>query len=96
MLMLTPTAVQAVRGLTAGEGAPMEAGLRIFSPDDAESFQLALVVAPSEDDEVLTAEGARIFMDRKSADYFEDKILDADLDSNGYTTFVVGPQTPKL
>ncbi|MFE3098843.1 hypothetical protein [Nocardia tengchongensis] len=93
MLMLTSTAVEAVRDITTGEGAPVEAGLRISSPEDAQSFRLALAVAPSQGDEVLTAEGARIFMDRKAAEYFEDKILDTDLDSKGNTTFVVAPQT---
>ncbi|MFE3800275.1 hypothetical protein [Nocardia tengchongensis] len=43
---------------------------------------------------MLNAAGARIFMDRRSAEYFEDKVLDADLDSKGNATFVVGPQTP--
>lgn len=92
MLMLTPTAVEAVRGITSGEGAPRDAGLRITTPDDAESFQLAVADGPSDDDEVLTAEGARVFMDRRSAEFFDDKILDAGLDSTGNATFVVGPQ----
>ncbi|MGV9837253.1 hypothetical protein ACWDUL_24105 [Nocardia niigatensis] len=92
MLMLTPTAVEAVRDITSGDGAPQDAGLRISTPDDAESFQLAVADGPSQDDEVLSAEGARIFMDPKSAAFFDDKILDAGLDTNGNATFVVGPQ----
>ncbi|WP_433561378.1 hypothetical protein ACQP1O_27735 [Nocardia sp. CA-151230] len=92
MLMLTPTAVEAVRDITSGDGAPQDAGLRISTPDDAQSFHLAVAAAPSQDDEVLTAEGARVFMDRKAAEFFDDKILDAGLDAKGNATFVVGPQ----
>lgn len=92
MLILTPTAVEAVRDITSAKGAPGDAGLRITTPDDAESFQLAVADGPSDDDEVLTAEGARVFMDRRSAEFFDDKILDAGLDSTGNATFVVGPQ----
>ncbi|MVU77309.1 hypothetical protein GPX89_08625 [Nocardia sp. ET3-3] len=92
MLMLTPTAVEAVREITTGEGAPPEAGLRITTPDDASSFQLSLAAAPADGEEVLTTQGARIFLDHQSAVFFDDKILDAGLDATGNATFVVGPQ----
>ncbi|GAB2531910.1 hypothetical protein [Nocardia heshunensis] len=92
MLMLTPTAAAAVRDITTGAGAPPQAGLRITTTNDAESFHLAVAAAPSEDDEVFNAEGARVFLDQKSAAYFDDKILDTGLNPKGDPTFVVGPQ----
>lgn len=92
MLMLTPTAVQAVREITSGEGAPQEAGLRITTADEAESFRLVIAAGPSADDEVLTADGARIYLDQQSAAYFDDKILDTGIDEKGNPSFVIGPQ----
>ncbi|MGW4248874.1 hypothetical protein [Nocardia sp. NPDC004722] len=92
MLILTPTAVAAVRDITTGAGAPRQAGLRITTADDADSFRLAVAAEPSQDDEVFDAEGARVFLDEKSAAYFDDKILDTGVDTAGNPTFVVGPQ----
>lgn len=92
MLMLTPMAVKAVRDITSTEGGPQDAGLRITTADHAETFRLRVADGPAEHDEVLNAEGARIFMDHDSAEYFDDKILDTGVDTNGNATFVVGPQ----
>lgn len=94
MLMLTPTAAEAVRGITSGEGVPDECGLRISTADSAQTFQLAVTAEPAEQDDVFTAEGARIFLDPESAAYFDDKIIDTGLDAKGNATFVVGPQGP--
>ena len=93
MLMLTPTAIEAVRTITTGDGTPAEAGLRIFSPNEgAESFQLAIAPEPAEQDQVLSADGSRIFLDEKAAAFLDDKILDTGLDPDGQSTFVVAPQ----
>lgn len=92
MLMLTPTAVEAVRTITSGEGAPQDAGLRISTPDNAQSFHLEVAAAPADQDEVLNAEDTRIFLDQESAAFLADKVLDTGLDSNGNATFVAGPQ----
>ncbi|WP_245663501.1 hypothetical protein [Nocardia inohanensis] len=92
--MLTPTAAEAVRDITSGEGVPDDCGLRISTEDKAQTFQLAVTTGPAEQDDVFTAEGARIFLDPESAAFFEDKILDTGLDATGNATFVVGPQGP--
>ncbi|UQA97138.1 hypothetical protein [Streptomyces halobius] len=92
MLMLTPTAIEAVRTITSAEGAPADVGLRITTSDDAETLQLAVVAGPAEGDQILTAEGSRIFMDEQTAAFLDDKILDTGLDADGQGSFVLGQQ----
>lgn len=92
MLMLTPTAIEVVRSITSAEGTPDDAGLRIFTSDGAETLQLAVAPAPAEQDQILNAEGSRIFLDQQAAAYLDDKILDAGLDPDGQGTFVVASQ----
>ena len=93
MLMLTPTAIEAVRTITSSDGTPAEAGLRIFSASEgAESLQLAVAPGPAEQDQVLSADGSRIFLDEKAAAFLDDKILDTGTDPDGQSTFVVAPQ----
>ncbi|MCM6774592.1 hypothetical protein NDR87_13335 [Nocardia sp. CDC159] len=90
--MLTPTALEAVRSLTATEGAPQDAGLRIFTAD--QTLQLAVAAAPAENDQILDAEGSRIFLDQQAAAFLDDKILDTGLDDDGQGAFVLAQQDP--
>ncbi|GAB2710865.1 hypothetical protein [Nocardia thraciensis] len=92
MLMLTPTAIDVVRTITSAEGTPQGAGLRIFTDDGAETLQLALAAEPAEQDQVVTAEGSRIFLDQQAAAFLDDKVLDAGVDGNGQSSFVLGTQ----
>ncbi|MEV5509569.1 hypothetical protein [Streptomyces orinoci] len=92
MLMLTPTAAEAVRTITSAEGAPADAGLRFSTTDDAGTLELTVAAAPAEQDQVLTAEGSRIFLDAQAAAFLDDKILDTGLDSEGQGTFVLAQQ----
>ncbi|MEV6325794.1 hypothetical protein AB0M45_32205 [Nocardia sp. NPDC051787] len=92
MLMITPAAIEAVRSITSAEGTPADAGLRISTVDDAETLQLAVAAGPAEQDQVLDAEGSRIYLDQQAAAFLDDKILDTGLDSNGQGTFVLAQQ----
>ncbi|MGY0499454.1 hypothetical protein ACWZHB_13310 [Nocardia sp. FBN12] len=92
MLMLTPTAIEVVRSITSGGGIPDEAGLRIFSGEGAETLQIAVAAGPADDDKVLAAEGSRVFLDQQAAAFLDDKVLDAGIDTNGQSTFVVATQ----
>ncbi len=94
MLMITPTAVEAVRAITAAQGSPEGSGLRIFTAAGAETLQLSVAAAPAEQDQVLTAEGSRIFLDQDAATLLDDKILDTETDPNGDGSFVLLPQKP--
>jgi len=92
MLMLTPTALEAVRTITSTDGSPEGAGLRIFTAAGAETLQLSVAAAPADDDQVLTAEGSRIFLDQRAVTQLSDKILDTQTDADGNGAFVVLPQ----
>ena len=54
------------------------------------NFELSVVGPPAEDDEVIEAEGARVFLDPEAASLLGDKILDASIESNqvGFTMTV--------
>jgi iron-sulfur cluster assembly protein len=94
MLMLTHDAAEAIKGLAATPGA---AGLRIApaqqSPNGSEpSLQVELATRPDARDQVLEAEGARLFLAPSAADALSDKVLDADIES-GQVTFAVLQQS---
>ena len=82
MLGITRKAVRAVRELTEPESAD---GVRIhassgrFSRAHDEEIQIEVAEAPSVEDTVLEAEGARIYLDEETFRALDDKVLDADL-----------------
>ena len=79
MLMLTRTAAEAIRGL--GEEAPGTAGLRISTREERPTGLQATIVPEAYPlDQVVEAEGARIFLAPGAADALDDKVLDADLE----------------
>ncbi|QIS06141.1 hypothetical protein F5X71_30945 [Nocardia brasiliensis] len=92
MLMLTPTAIEVVRTITSADGTPQEAGLRISTTDGAETLQLEVAAAPSAQDQVLDADGSRIFLDQQAAAFLDDKVLDTGTDANGEGGFVIAMQ----
>jgi iron-sulfur cluster assembly protein len=78
MLSLTPNARDALVDLSARAGLPEEGGLRIVeSPEAVGSFQLSLVEAPTEGDEVIEDDGARVFVEPLAATMLADVALDA-------------------
>lgn len=92
MLLLTPTALEAVRTITAAKNSSEDSGLRIFATADTEELQISLAAAPAENDQVLAAEGSRIFLDQRAAAQLDDKILDTQTDPDGNGAFVIVPQ----
>ncbi|MCU1644156.1 MAG: hypothetical protein JWN03_4431 [Nocardia sp.] len=92
MLTLTPTAIEVVRTITHAEGMPEDAGLRIFTADGSTTLQLAVAAVPAEQDQVLTAEGSRLFLDQQAAAFLNDKVLDTGQDPNGEGGFVISQQ----
>ncbi|MFI6503294.1 Fe-S cluster assembly protein HesB [Nonomuraea typhae] len=90
MLTLTPTAAQAIRDLTATTPQPEQSGVRISSKgESAGSLTLTLAVAPEPTDEIVEAEGARVYLDPVAATILDDKSLDAGADDQGGVSFVV-------
>lgn len=89
MLMLTKTAVEVIRGLGETPGA---AGLRISTMEESPTGVQATLVPQAEPlDQVVEAQGARIFLAPDAADAVDDKVLDADLEQ-GEVRFAIFEQ----
>jgi iron-sulfur cluster assembly protein len=81
LLTLTDSAAEAVKhAMNAAEGLPESGGLRISAQDLGDSTGLGLAVTPlpSEDDQVIEEEGARVFVAAEVAPFLDDKVLDAE------------------
>lgn len=91
MLTLTPDAASAVRAIVAASELPSEAGgLRIAADPAERALTLSLAAVPAEDDEVVDAGGARVFLDEPAAQLLDDKVLDAGPDDQGRVQFGIG------
>ena len=98
MLVLTGTATDVVKAITSTPESPGEAGLRIASsatetgrPGD---LQLSAAPGPGENDQVIDAAGAHVYLEPQAAAYLDDKVLDAQVDSEGKAHFALGVQSP--
>jgi iron-sulfur cluster assembly protein len=90
MLAITESAADAIRGIVASPEVPDGAGLRIASQPDASrpgTLEVSVAAVPSESDQVLDQEGARVFVEATAAELLEDKLLDAQVEGNrvGFT-----------
>jgi len=98
MLVLTETAAEVVKAITSTPGAPDGAGLRIASsatePGQAGDLQLSTAPGPDENDQVIEAAGAHVYLEPQAAAYLDDKVLDAQVDSAGKAHFSLGVQGP--
>lgn len=90
MLVLTPTAVEAVRAVTTAPGIPEGAGLRIGSTaDEQNTLQLTAAQGPDDGDQVVEGEGARVFLEPPVAEFLDDKVLDVRVDDEGAAHFLL-------
>jgi iron-sulfur cluster assembly protein len=98
MLVLTEAAAEAVRALTSTPQAPEGSGLRIAStttaPSDPGALEVSAAPGPDENDQVIDAAGAHVFLEPKAAAYLSDKVLDAEVDEQGQPHFSLGVQRP--
>ena len=88
MLILTANAADTVRQLMARARASAEphAGVRISAAEvrPAEtSVEITLVDEPEATDRTVEEAGARVFVDEGTAEFLEDKVLDAAVDARG-------------
>lgn len=92
MLTLTDNARHAVQDISARAGLPEQGGLRIVeSEQQGGSFELSLVTAPVDGDQVIEAEGARVFVEPTTSVVLADQKLDAAASDEG-TGFLLAPQ----
>ena len=86
----TDSAVTAIRNLTAQPELPDETGLRIMSQDEGgPAFQVTLAENPTDGDQVIETEGARVFLEPGAAVALDDKSLDAQVDDEGTVAFTL-------
>ncbi|MGP3958873.1 Fe-S cluster assembly protein HesB [Nonomuraea sp. 3N208] len=96
MLTLTADAVAAIRDLTSQPETPPDTGLRIASSSvdgPAGSLELSISSGPHPDDQVLEAEGVRVYLEPTAASLLEDKTLDVDIAQEDRPTFRIIRQT---
>ncbi|MGH9248370.1 MAG: Fe-S cluster assembly protein HesB [Acidimicrobiales bacterium] len=96
MLTLTHDAATAIQALTTKPDLPEQTGLRIASAagdNGALSFAVSVADGPQPDDEVVEAEGARVFVDSEVVPALADKALDAEVDEQGQVRFQLAAQT---
>ena len=98
MLLLTEAAAEVVKSVTSNPQAPDGAGLRIASsapqPENPGELQLTAAAAPDQNDQVVEAAGARVFLEPNAAAYLYDKVLDAQVDEQGNARFSLAIQPP--
>jgi iron-sulfur cluster assembly protein len=96
MLVLTEAAAEVVKSVTSTPQAPGRAGLRIVpsapEPRDADALKVGVAAGPGENDQVIDAAGARVFLEPQAAAFLEDKVLDAQIDEQGKAHFSLGVQ----
>jgi Fe-S cluster assembly iron-binding protein IscA len=96
MLVLTEAAAEVVKSVTDTPQAPDGTGLRITrpaaEPGGPSELQLAAAAEPGGEDQVVETSGARVFLDPPAAAYLEDKVLDAEVDTEGKVRFTLGVQ----
>jgi Fe-S cluster assembly iron-binding protein IscA len=96
MLVLTEAATEVVKSVTSTPQAPGETGLRIVSsasePEDPGALRITAAAGPGENDQVIEAAGAHVFLEPQAAAYLDDKVLDAELDEQGRARFSLGTQ----
>jgi len=92
MLAVSEIAADVINDLVASSGHDPElAGLR-FEIDTSSSvmvrYALNVVALPGEDDEVLEADGARVFLDQAAAATLGEKMLDVEI-ADGRASFTL-------
>jgi Fe-S cluster assembly iron-binding protein IscA len=81
MLTLTDAAADAIKSMLASGNLPPGSGLRVSAELDehaAPTLHLSFTVEPEDGDEVVTHQGARVFLDPAASDALEDRTLDAE------------------
>jgi iron-sulfur cluster assembly protein len=97
MLVLTESAAEVVKALIATPQAPEGAGLRIASaadPGNPGGLQVTAAPGPGANDQIVEADGAHVYLEQQAAVFLEDKVLDAEVDSEGTPHFSLAVQGP--
>jgi iron-sulfur cluster assembly protein len=95
MLVLTERATVVIRSISEQPDVPDSAGLRIAAGGDSDrSFSAVPTAEPADGDQVIEADGARVFLDAEAATRLDDQVLDAVVDDDNRVGFVLASQPP--
>lgn len=95
MLTLTDSAVQVIRTVTSQPELSPQTGLRIATQaeaDEAGTLALAVTEGPVAGDEIVEAQGARVYLEPNAASILDEMTLDASVDEQGDVTFRLAEQ----
>jgi Fe-S cluster assembly iron-binding protein IscA len=93
MLTLTDNATDVVKTITQQTTETETAGLRISQQEsDPNSLGLTPVESPQPGDQVLEADGARVYLDATAAIALDNEVLDAQVDDAGTVQFGISNQ----
>jgi iron-sulfur cluster assembly protein len=92
MLELSTNATRVISSLGDRPEFPEGAGVRIGEADGTEGLAIMPASTPQPADQVVEAEGARVFLDPAAAEVLDDKILDATVDGEGHVKFLLVQQ----
>lgn len=90
MLEMTADAARLVCDVTNRTDSSAEAGLRIVVDPVHDSLSMGIATAPSPEDEVITRDGARLFLSRSAARRLHQRTLRAELSANRSLFFLDG------
>ncbi len=94
MLALTNNAALVIQSLTNSPELPDSAGLRITAqPEDQQSLSLAVTPEPTDGDQVVEEQGARVFLEPGASTMLDQMVLDAEVDAQGSVQFFLGTQS---
>ena len=94
MLTIAPSAADAITMLIATNGLPQSAGVRLGPSDVPErDLEIRLLEQPADDDYVVDAGDAHVFIDPAVADELEQQTLEATtVDNRVRFALTAGPQ----
>jgi len=95
VLTLTENASTIVKTIVDQSEASDDAGLR-FSAEDARDGALNVTTSETAQpgDQVVEADGAKVFLDETAATALGDQVLDATVDQSGAVQFSIAPSAP--
>lgn len=96
MLTLTADAVSAIRQITVRTGRSAGSGIRIWTSitegNGVPALKIDIAEEPAPSDEIVEAEGARVFLDPDASTALSDKQLDATVREGRARFLIAGSQ----
>ena len=92
MLTLTQNATLIVKEIADQQGGAEGTGLRITADTTEPGLTVTTAELPEPGDQVLTQDGATVYLDQGAATMLDDKVLDAAVDEGGRVEFALGVQ----